>query len=231
MFSITTFYWGNQTNLDNFIDHCLTYTDDIVIVNLDLFGKYPVSDKAKIVNVSPNYLLDYGHSAILTFADFYTKYDWTYSLAVGKKIVSIDKKIIVNAEQNVGGFRCTDTSNSGSWQKLRHKDRSKWVKTVHECVAPKDGYIISPENVLVWERIGNSEDQDKQYIFESEEEKIICGAYRQLSRIKWVALEDIDPHPARDKAIEMYEKHKLAYSMNREDLVDYLLSNDLSAGM
>lgn len=231
MFSITSFYWGNQTNLDNFINHSLEYTDDVVVINLDLFGKYPISSKAKIVNVHPNYLLDYGHSAILTLADFYSKYDWTYSLAVGKRIVSVDKRMIADAPDNVGGFRCTDTSNSGSWQKLRHKERSTWVKTVHESVSPKNDFIISTQNALVWERIGNSEDQDKQYTFDSEEEKIICGAYRQLSRIKWVALEDIDPHPARNKAIEMYEKHKLAYSMTRENLVDYLLENDLSAGM
>lgn len=231
MLSITTFYWGNEKNLERFIDHSLGYTDDVVIINLDLFGKYPVSSRAKIVNVSPNYLLDYGHSAILTLADFYAKYDWTYSLAVGKRIIRFNKDLLLNAPPNVGGFRCTDNLHSGSWQKLRHKNRSHWVKTVHECVAPNDGFIISPETALVWERIGNSEEQDKQYMFESEEEKIICGAYRQLSRIKWVALEDIDPHPARHVAIEMYEKHKAAYSMGREELVDYLLNNDLSAGM
>ena len=52
-----------------------------------------------------------------------------------------------------------------------------------------------------------------------------------MTRTKWVALENMNPHPARDRAVDMYNKHIDAYSLGREDMIQYMLNNDLEAGM
>ena len=39
-FSITAFYWGNKENLEAYVEHCSKYTDDVVIINIDLLNSF-----------------------------------------------------------------------------------------------------------------------------------------------------------------------------------------------
>ena len=39
-FSIVTFYWGNKENLESYVAHASNYTDDIVIVNIELINRF-----------------------------------------------------------------------------------------------------------------------------------------------------------------------------------------------
>jgi hypothetical protein len=223
MFSAITFYWGSDINLHKYVKETLPYTDDIVVGYIDLFGKVPQIDGAKIVPFTHSYLLKYGHSVLLNSLDTECKYDWTFHAAVGKKITNFNKDIIENSPSNIGGYASTEKGLGGAWSNLHNKNRAEWKKTVHEVIVPKNDYLISDQIAIEWERT--------DYLYGGEVQKRICQMYRQMSRTKWVALEEMNPHPARDRAIEMYKKHEYAYSLNREGLLHYLINNDLEAGM
>ena len=87
---------------------------------------------------------------------------------------------------------------------------------------PKEGYILSSDVAVEWQRTN--------YVYDNEAQEKISKAYRQMTRTKWVALKD-NLHPGRDRAIEMYKKHEYAYNLNREDLLYYIINHDLEAGM
>lgn len=234
MFSITAFYWGNQKNLEAYVHHAKQYTDDITIGFINLFGSVPKIDGLNIVEFDHEYLLKYGHSQLMNIVDDNCKYDWTFHLAVGKRISKFKKEMLDNPAQNIAGFGSMEKENDRDvWSNFHNRKKSKWIKTVHEAIMPLSGYSISNQPIIQWERVGQDIGYDwaKQYNFSNEDEMRICQMYRQFSRIKWVALEDIDPHPARDHAIDMYKKHFKAYSLGRRELLDYLLNNDLNAGM
>ena len=234
MFSITAFYWGNEETLKKYVDHARKYTDDVVIGHIDLFGDMPKIDGAKIVPFDHRYLLNVGHSVLMTEIEKHCQYDWTLKLDVGKRISWFNNDFLISPPENIAGYSSKEKNNEkDKWHNFHSIKKAGWIKTVHESIIPNSGYILSPEPIVEWERIGQSEGYswDKQYYFKDEKESIVCGAYRQLSRIKWVALEDIDPHPARDLAIEMYKTHRWAYELDRKDLINYLIDNNLEAGM
>lgn len=234
MFSITAFYWGNEENLQKYAEHAKQYTDDVVIGYIDLFGTIPEIDGIKIVPFDHKYLLDHGHSSLMNIVDDNCKYDWTFHLAVGKKISWFDQNLFNSPHAHIAGFGCKEKDNEKDiWSNFHNKKRSRWIKYVHEAIYPRDGFSMSMTPIIEWERIGREAGSswDNQYKFKNEDEKRICEMYRQLSRIKWVALENIDPHPARKTAIDMYEIHKKAYNLDIELLREYLLNNDLRAGM
>lgn len=223
MISTITFYWGSDTNLYNYVNETLPYTDDIVIGYIDLFGRVPEIKGANIIPIPHDYLLSQGHSAVLNNLDIACKYDWTFHAAVGKRITMLNDQIINNSPLNIGGYASTEKGLGGAWSNLHNRNRAQWMKTVHEVIVPKPGYAISDTVAIEWERTS--------YSYDNADQERICKMYRQMSRTKWVALEDMNPHPARDRAIEMYKKHKNAYSLGRIELIDYLLKNDLEAGM
>jgi len=223
MFSAITFYWGSHKNLYKYVEDTSKYTDDIVIGYIDLFGKIPKIDGAKIVPFTHQYILKYGHSAILNYLDSECKYDWTFHAAVGKKITAFNSDKIKNAPENVSGYASTEKGLGGCWSNLHNKNKAEWVKTVHEVIMPKPGFANSSEIAIEWER--------SVYLYDGEAQKRVCQMYRQMTRTKWVALEDMNPHPARDRAISMYKEHEYAYDLPREDLLGYLINHNLEAGM
>ncbi len=234
MFSVTAFYWGNEDNLKRYVDHAKKYTDDITIGFIDLFGKIPKIDNLNVIEFDHRFLLDNGHASLMNIVDTNCKYDWTFHLAVGKKITWFKDVLLNSPPDNVSGYGSKERGNDKDvWSNFHNKNKAKWIKTVHEAIEPFSGYANSSEPIIEWERIGQDKGYDwaKQYEFDNEEQKIICQRYRQLSRIKWVALEDIDPHPARDRAMGMYKTHRWAYELNREDLLCYLVNNDVECGM
>ena len=111
----------------------------------------------------------------------------------------------------------------GAWSNFHNRNKANWAKTVHEVIVPKPGFLISDKVAIEWERT--------DYIYDSQDQERICKMYRQMTRTKWVALENMNPHPARDRAVDMYNKHIDAYSLGREDMIQYMLNNDLEAGM
>lgn len=222
MFSAITFYWGNDDNLHKYVKDTLQYTDDIVIGYIDLFGRVPEIEGAVIIPIKHDFLLKMGHSEVLNRLDIACKYDWTFHAAVGKRITNF-KYSMLDAPANIAGFASTEKDKGGAWSNLHHRNRATWFKTVHEVILPINGNYLSMEPIVEWERT--------DYTYDSEEQERICKMYRQMSRTKWVALEETDPHPARSTAIAKYNEHIDAYSLNREDLISYLLTHDLEAGM
>ena len=222
MFSAITFYWGNEDNLHRYVKDTLPYTDDIVIGYIDLFGKIPEIEGARIFPFTHAYLLKYGHSALLNYLDAECKYDWTFHAAVGKRITNFNYELL-DGPANIAGYASTEKDKGGAWSNLHNKNRAEWFKTVHEVIMPKPEFLMSNDIIVEWERT--------DYSYDGEAQKRICQMYRQMSRTKWVALEDTNPHPARDRAIQMYKDHDFAYNLGREDLISYLINNDLESGM
>jgi hypothetical protein len=222
-FSTITFYWGSDINLYNYVEETSKYTDDIVIGYVDLFGEIPKIDGARIIPFDHSYLLDNGHSAMLNKLDSEAKYDWTFHAAVGKRITWLDEDLILNSRPDICGYASTEKNLGGAWSNLHNKKGAEWTKTVHEVISPKPNFILSSQVAIEWERV--------PYSYNGEVHKRASAMYRQMTRTKWVALEDTNPHPARNKAINMYNMHKDAYSLDRENLLYYMLKNDLEAGM
>jgi hypothetical protein len=229
-FSIVTFYWGNKKNLESYIEHCSNYTDDVVIINIDLLNSFESFGIANIINIPFDILFHSGHDDILNLVNQYTKYDWIYYLAVGKRIVSIDTNLMNIYSDSKCFYDKELGNNSDRWVKFYNKQHCRWIKKVHETVAPLENehYYIPNDVIIEWERCKDGNGVNGQYTFNDGIEKRIYENYRQLTRLKWVALEDTDPHPARDFAIELYAKHEHLYSMNKTDLIEYISHNDFS---
>ena len=222
MFSAITFYWGNDDNLHRYVKDTLQYTDDIVIGYIDLFNHVPEIAGATIIPIKHDFLLKNGHSEVLNNLDIACKYDWTFHAAVGKRITAF-KYDMLDGPANIAGYASTEKDKGGAWSNLHHRNRASWFKTVHEVILPKTGYYLSMDPIVEWERT--------DYTYDNEAQKRVCQMYRQMSRTKWVALEENDPHPGRSVAIAKYAEHSYAYGLGREDLVSYLINNDLHAGM
>lgn len=229
-FSIVTFYWGNKENLESYVAHASNYTDDIVIVNIELINKFEDFGCAKIINVDHDYLLKYGHNQLLNLVHDHVKYDWIYYLAVGKRITNINTELLDVYPDSIM-FNDKEVNNDNDrWVKFYNKQHCHWIKTVHEVVVPVGNqHSHIPDSIIIeWERCKDGNGVNGQYTFNDEVEKRIYENYRQLTRVKWVSLEDQDPHPARDFAIQLYDKHKLLYNMGKADLIEYLSRNDFS---
>jgi hypothetical protein len=226
-FSITTFYWGNKKNLEDFVEHAAKYTDDVVIVNIDLLNSFDDFGIAKVLNVPFDYLFHNGHDDILNLANQYTKYDWVYYLAVGKRIVNIDISLL-DRYPNTKYFLDKELGNNqDEWVKFHNKNYTCWSKKVHESVnLLQDVQHINCEDIILeWERCNHGNSLRGQYVY-NEREKIIYENFRQFTRLKWVTKEFENPHPAIDIATIWYNEQINVYSMGKDELIDYLSSND-----
>jgi hypothetical protein len=226
-FSIVSFYWGNKQNLENYIAHASEYTDDVVIINIDLLNSFESFGIAKIMNVPYDYLFHNGHDDILNLANKHTKYDWVYYLAVGKRILNINKDLI-DRNPNARFFYDKEFDNPrDKWVKLYNKNYTHWVKKVHEVVdlLPNINHYGLEDVVLEWKRCDNGNSVNKQYIYNQGEKKIYEN-FRQFTRLKWVSLDTQHPHPDIKNAIIHYQELKKVYSMPKEELISFLSSND-----
>ena len=221
MFSAITFYWGSDANLYKYAKETSLYTDNIIIGYVDLFNKVPKIDGLNIIPFSHDFILKNGHAEILNQLDSVSKYDWTFHAAVGKKITDFNYNML-DCPSHIAGFASTEKDLGGAWSNLHNKQKAKWEKVVHEVIVPKEGYILSSDVAVEWQRTN--------YVYDNEAQEKISKAYRQMTRTKWVALKD-NLHPGRDRAIEMYKKHEYAYNLNREDLLYYIINHDLESGM
>jgi hypothetical protein len=120
-FSIVSFYWGNKQNLENYIAHASEYTDDVVIINIDLLNSFESFGIAKIMNVPYDYLFHNGHDDILNLANKHTKYDWVYYLAVGKRIVNIDNTLMNKYPDSKWFYDKEFDNNVDKWIKFHNK--------------------------------------------------------------------------------------------------------------
>lgn len=226
-FSITAFYWGNKKNLEDFVEHASQYTDDVVIVNIDLLNSFQSFGIANIINVPFDYLFNNGHDDILNLANQYTKYDWVYYLAVGKRIVSIDTTLMNKYPDSKWFYDKELGNNEGKWIKFHNKNHTSWCKKVHESVNLLQDvkHIGSEDIILEWERCNHGNSLRGQYVYD-ERERIIYENFRQFTRLKWVTLETTDPHPNIENATVWYNELMPVYSMGKEELIEYLYSND-----
>ena len=228
-FSITAFYWGNKKNLEDFVEHVSKFTDDVVIINIDLLNSFESFGIANNINVPFDYLFHNGHDDILNLANKHTKYDWVYYLAVGKRIVNIDYELM-NKYPNTKWFYDKELyNNEDKWIKFHNKNYTSWGKKVHESVNELQGceHVGCEDTILEWKRCNNGNAVSKQYIYDEKEKKIYEN-FRQFTRLKWVSLETNDPHPNIANAIIWYNELMPVYSMSREDLIEYLSENDFS---
>jgi hypothetical protein len=228
-FSITAFYWGNKKNLEDFVEHASKYTDDVVIVNIDLLNSFESFGIANIINVPFDYLFQNGHDDILNLANNYTKYDWVYYLAVGKRIFSIDTNLM-NIYPNSKWFYDKELNNNvDKWIKFHNKNYTSWGKKVHESVNLLENvqHIDCEDIILEWERRNDGNCLNGQYIYDERERKIYEN-FRQFTRLKWVSLETNDPHPNIANAIIWYNEFMEVYNMSKEDLIEYLSKHDFS---
>ena len=228
-FSIVTFYWGNKKNLEDFVEHASQYTDDVVIVNIDLLNSFESFGIANIINVPFDYLFHNGHDDILNLANQHTKYDWVYYLAVGKRVFSLDTSIMDRYPIAKCFFDKELNNSIDKWIKFYNKNYTHWTKKVHEVinVFPDVEHMVCEEIILEWKRRDDGNSVNGQYVY-NEEEKKIYENFRQFTRLKWVSLDTNNPHPAIDFAIQLYAKHKFVYEMNKENLLEYLFHNDFS---
>jgi hypothetical protein len=235
-FSIVSFYWGNKKNLDSYVAHASEYTDDIVIVNIDLLNSFESFGNVKVVNVPFDYLFHNGHDDILNLANKHTKYDWVYYLAVGKRIVNINYELM-NKYPNTKWFYDKELNNPiDKWIKFYDKNYTHWHKKVHESIEllPNIEHINCEDIILEWERQSNGNSLNGQYTYD-EREKIIYENFRQFTRLKWVFLET-DYHILFSKeqiknVIIYYNEFKSVYNMEKEELIEYLYNNDCSFTM
>jgi hypothetical protein len=228
-FSITAFYWGNKKNLEDFVEHAAQYTDDVVIVNIDLLNSFESFGIANIINVPYDYLFHNGHDDILNLANQNTKYDWVYYLAVGKRIVSIDTNLI-NQYPHVKYFFDREFGNDkDKWIKFHNKKHTHWFKKVHESVKVLENCPnnFCEEIILKWQRCSHGNSVNSQYTYDEREKKIYEN-FRQFTRLKWVCLENYDPHPNIHNANIWYNDLRKVYDMNKEELIEYLYCNDFS---
>jgi hypothetical protein len=181
-FSIVTVYWGDHESLHEFIDDSLQWTDDVVVVYIDLHNNKFISNKAKVVYLDHYFLLKNGYANTFNFGINHAKYDWTYVLGVGKKIVSINEDIL----------SCLDQKEEAAFASVYHgkEDGTKWFKfsnrtkailsgMVHEEPVPIGSVVFSDKIFASWIYLKPKSKKDQNGVDQG---------YRALSRIKWYYL-------------------------------------------
>jgi hypothetical protein len=156
---------GNPKNLESFVKDSTVYTDDIVIVYVDLFDK-PIEESlaAKVITVGPEFLIENGHSAILQLATDATKYDWVYFLHVGARIESFDLDFFKEHHRDYSVIRCQEfgyeyTTDGVSPVPITQSKDGKFISTKfmfhNKNLARWNGYVH--EGVRVNTAIGSEE--------------------------------------------------------------------------
>ncbi len=240
-FSIVGIYWGDAAPLKAYIDHALTITDNVCIGFIDLIDYNSIDDL----------FLDYNRDGITVtkvdlpfdmllkrgFADAYnavfpiTEYEWSYSLAVGKRIVKLENDLLNNIPDNVVGFQCQEEGNErDQWFKLVNTRKTAWCGKIHEEPFPikfnQEDNHFEQKAALTWKR--------EDYQYGTEKVKWICENYRTLAHVKWLHELAIGNYRygtnnywwlnygRKDLIEQLYDKHKEAYTMNKTNLLRYL---------
>ena len=133
-FTIATFYWGNQENLDRYVDHCLQYTDDVVVVFIDLFGKKLTNDKARMYYIDHKLYLERGAGQIYSLARDFAMYEWVLLLDASKEITWFNQELANDLEnRSEAGFSVTLQNGDGTrWAKLTNTRKTAIVGVMHE---------------------------------------------------------------------------------------------------
>jgi hypothetical protein len=231
-FSIVSFYWGNKQNLESYVEHASLFTDDVVIINLDLLNSFESFGIANIINVPYDYLFHNGHDDILNLANSHTKYNWVYYLAVGKRIVGLNMDLMDKYPNSKYFFDKEFNNPNDRWVKFYDKRYTYWTKKVHEIVEliPNVSNQSCDNVFLEWERCNHGNSVNGQYVY-NEIERRIYENFRQFTRLKWVSIEERSPHPARENAIIWYNEQIAVYTMGKSELIDYLSTKDFLYGM
>lgn len=228
-FSIVTVYWGNNKNLENFINDALQWTDDVVVVYIDLFDYKFKSKKAKIINVDHTFLLNKGYAQAYNLARMYAKYDWAYNLGVGKRLIDVNKNIDLGYPENAAYLVKEAGNELETWFKISNIHKSMMVGRIHEEPCPLTvmgkTYGFSRKVFATWEKTG--------YEYANETEKMVCDGYRTMTRTKWLAMFDdlknrFGPsdhwwtHYDRTVSVEVYNRIKSWYALDKKELVKVL---------
>jgi hypothetical protein len=239
-FSIVTIYWGDDKPLLSFISDCKKWTDDVVVVYVNLHGNDFKSSDARIITVNHSYLLEHGYGETFNLGISKAKYDWTYIMGVGKEIVKINKRILNRLDsKEEAGFASVyfKKENETKWIKFSNRKRSSIVGKIHEEPLPFDGYYVSHNTFASWRYL-------KKKI--NDPFKAINEGYRAMSRLKWYYLynnkiENDGPDSYKnsmkflqktwkksgiDKINNLYKKYEYLYTLNRKDLCQELLYID-----
>lgn len=231
MFSIATVYWGNNENLESFINDCLEYSDDIVVAYIDLFDNNFKSDKATIVNLPYDFLLEHGYAASYNIARSYAKHRWVYNLGVSERITHINKEIIDTLPTTkYSAFIVRSDDLPGTWYRFGNIDKSSTAGRIHEELCPIElmGRVFkrnSRDVISSWKKVN--------YIQSNDFEKNVSDGYRLLSRVKWLAgFSDPNNHVGpsnfwwtqynNELATNLYNQVKDIYTMSKIDMVNAL---------
>ena len=231
MFSIATVYWGNNENLESFIDDCLEYSDDVVVAYIDLFGHNFSSDRATIVELPYNFLLEHGYAASYNVARSYAKHRWVYNLGVSERITYVNDQLIKTLPTTkYSAFIVRSDDLPGTWYRFGNLDRSSMAGRIHEelCsielmgrVAKRNGNDV----ISSWKKV--------EYIQNNDFEKNVSDGYRLLSRVKWLAgfsdpKNQVGPsdfwwtHYDNELATNLYKQVEDIYTMSKKDMINAL---------
>lgn len=187
MISFITLNYGDLDLLNFTLDNVKQYTNDIVIVDIPLFGKTPNSR----VSLPWDYLMTHGHSHPYNIGMSLAKYDYTHVIGKGKLIDEFREdtfRFLVSCQVAVMG--CGVRNSEYTWHHTGHRDLSKWVGYVHQELQPVNTNIptpVSDEQVIIWSR-------PKQERPDTWEE-YACAIYRDMARMKWlVAIQRDQTH-------------------------------------
>ena len=231
MFSIATVYWGNNENLESFINDCLEYSDDVVVAYIDLFEHNFNSDKATIVNLPYNFLLEHGYAAAYNVARSYAKHRWVYNLGVSERITYVNDQLIKTLPTTkYSAFIVRSDDLPGTWYRFGNLDRSTMAGRIHEelCsielmgrVAKRNGSDV----ISSWKKV--------EYFQNNDFEKNVSDGYRLLSRVKWLAgfsdsKNQVGPsdfwwtHYDNELATNLYKQVEDIYTMSKKDMINAL---------
>ena len=230
-FSIATVYWGNNQNLESFIDDCLEYSDDIVIAYIDLFDNKFVSNKATVVELPFNFLLEHGYAAAYNIAHGYIKNNWVYNLGVGERITGINNDLLSKlSSTEFSAFIVRSEDLPGTWYRFGNIDKTAMSGRVHEelCSIELMGKVYKRNDrdvISSWKKV--------PYIHNNDFEKNVCEGYRVLSRAKWLArfhkpANQIGPSDywwsegKNFAALDIYNESKNVYKMNKKNMTNAL---------
>jgi hypothetical protein len=239
-FSIVTIYWGDDKPLLSFIRDCKKWTDDVVIVYVNLHGNKFKSNDARVVNIDHTYLLEHGYGKTFNLGISKAKYDWTYIMGVGKEIVKINKNILKKLDSTeASGFASVyfGKEKETKWIKFSNRKRSRVVGNIHEEPSPLEGFYVSYDTFASWRYLNKKIDDPL---------KTINEGYRAMSRLKWYYLynnkiEDDGPESYKNsmkflqkiwkksginKINNLYKKYEYLYTLNRKDLCQELSNID-----
>jgi hypothetical protein len=229
-FSVVTVYWGNNENLESFIDDTLEYTDDIVIAYIDLLDKGFTSDRATVINLPHNFLLDYGYARAYNLARSYAKYKWTYSIGVSERITFFNEDIKDKlATSEYSAYQVNSEDLDGTWFRFGEINKSVVAGRIHEelCSIKMMAKTFKRSNEIIstWKKV--------PYIHNNKFEEDVCNGYRLMSRVKWLAGFDqkVNQHGPADfwwkyydnsLAKSLFEQVEYIYDLPKNEMITEL---------